>query len=188
MPSQNLPTQHLSLQNLDNVILGIGNKALSDDAAGIKVVRYMLKNFPHISSLQIIDGGNLTYELTTVLESAQNLLVIDAAKLEQAPGTITLFEGTQMDEILKRPRRNANETALADMIEIARLAKKMPRNRALLTIEPKKTSWGNRMSACVSKAIPQLAQNALTLMSQWTGTDWQEAEPSAPLATQQAPT
>jgi hydrogenase maturation protease len=164
--------------NADNVILGLGTKALSDDAVGIKVVRYILKNCPNLSDLHIIDAGNLSYELTTVIEHAQNLIVIYAAKLNHSPGTVTTLIGTEMDQILKRSQRNANETALADMFEIARLADRLPANRALITIEPKKISWGNRLSACVSKAIPQLAENALTLMIQWTGGSFQESEPS----------
>ncbi|WP_455210961.1 hydrogenase maturation protease [Kaarinaea lacus] len=155
--------------NVDNVILGLGNKALSDDAVGVKVVRHILKKFPELTSVHIIDGSHLNYELTTVLENAQNFVVIYAATLNQSPGTISTLVGSDMDRILKRPQRNANETALADLFEIAKLAKQLPAHRAVITIEPKKTTWGNRMSACVSKAIPQLAENALTLMAQWTG-------------------
>jgi hydrogenase maturation protease len=164
--------------NANNVILGLGNKALSDDAVGIKVVRYILKNCPNLSDLHIIDAGNLSYELTTVIEQAHNLIVIYAAKLDHSPGTITTLIGTEMDQFLKRPQRNANETALADMFDIARLAHRLPANRALITIEPKKISWGNRLSACVSKAIPRLAENALTQMTQWTAIPFQQPEPS----------
>lgn len=174
--------------NADNVILGLGNKALSDDAIGIKVVRYILKSQPNLSNLHIIDGSNLSYELTMVLEQAQNLIVIYAAKLDHAPGTITTLVGTDMDQALKRSQRNANETALADMFEIARLAHRIPANRALITIEPKKISWGNRLSAYVSKAIPQLAENALTLMNQWTGIPFQDTTLSITETPPPAPT
>jgi hydrogenase maturation protease len=176
-------------QNVDNAILGLGNKALSDDAIGIKVAHYLLKNYPNLATLHIIDGGNLSYKLTSVLENTQNLIVIYATKLDQSPGTISTFVGTDMDQILKRKQRNANETALADMFEIAKLAKQLPPNRALITIEPKKISWGNRLSACVSKAIPQLAENALTLMHQWTGVSFNEcatAKTPLPASTQRA--
>ena len=175
--------------NIHNVILGLGNTALSDDAVGIKVVRYIHKNYPDLPSLHIIDSGNLNYKLTTVLENSQNLIVIYAAKLNQSPGTISTLVGTDMDRILKRPQRNAYETALADMFEIARLAKQLPAHRALITIEPKKITWGNRISACVRKAIPQLAENALTLMSQWTDMPIHKPTasqtPPAPSASQQ---
>lgn len=160
--------------NADNVILGLGNKALSDDAVGIKVVRYIQKNHPDLPELHVIDAGNISYELTMIVEQAQNLIVIYATQLERTPGTITTLVGTDMDQILKRPQRNANETALADMFEIARLAHCLPANRALITIEPKKISWGNRLSACVSKAIPKLADTSLTLMTQWTGRPFQK--------------
>ncbi|MGD8593360.1 MAG: hydrogenase maturation protease [Gammaproteobacteria bacterium] len=164
--------------NADNVILGLGNIALSDDAIGIKVVRYIVKNYPNLSDLHIIDAGNLSYQLTAVMEQAHNLVVLYAAKLGHSPGTITTVVGSKMDQFLKRAQRNANETALADMFEIAKLAHRLPTNRGLIIIEPKKTSWGNRLSSCVNKAIPQLAETALALMTQWTDAPFQQREPS----------
>jgi hydrogenase maturation protease len=163
-------------ENASNVILGIGNKALSDDAAGIKVARYILKNHPQLSAIYIVDASSLNYKITSVLENARNLIIIEAATLGNAPGTISTLLGTDMDSVLKRAQRTSNETALADMLEMARLARHLPPNRALLTVEPKKTSWGNRLSACVARTIPQLADSALTMMSQWTGLPVSEPE------------
>ena len=167
----------MPVQNRNNVILGIGNKALSDDAAGLRVVRHILKNHPNLFGVHVIDGSNLSYELTSVLENALNFIVIDAAKLDQPPGTVSTFTGAEMDVILKRPQRNANETALAEIVKIAWLAKQLPVNRALIAIEPKKTNWGNRLSACVNKAVPQVAEYALMLMSQWTGLSFNNPKP-----------
>jgi hydrogenase maturation protease len=159
----------MSLENSNNVIIGVGNKALSDDAVGIKVARYIIKNHPHLSSLRIIDAGLLNYQISSVLENAHNLIIVQAATLGHAPGTVSTLVGKDMDRILKREQRNSNEMALADMLEMARLARRLPPNRAFITVEPKKVSWGTRLSACVSRTIPQLADDTLALMSLWTG-------------------
>lgn len=169
-----MPAQQTSTHN---VILGFGNQALSDDVAGVKVARYIIKNYSPISAFRIIDAGILNHQLTSVLEQARNLVVVEAACLGQAPGTVSLFVGADMDNVLRRPQRNANEMALADMLEIARLAGCLPENRLLIAIEPKKITWGNRVSACVSKALPQMAEQALSTMSQWTGVSYQPPEP-----------
>lgn len=160
-----------------NVILGFGNQVLSDDVAGIKVVRYILRKYPALCAFEIVEAGTLNYRLTRVLENARNLVVVEAAQLEQRPGTISVFTGADMDRILNRRRRNSNETALAEMIEIARLARRLPPQRALITIEPKKVSWGGRLSASVRNAIPRLAEDALSIMSHWTGVPFQDLEP-----------
>jgi hydrogenase maturation protease len=184
----------MSLENTHNVIIGIGNKALSDDAVGIKVARYLIKNYSHLGALHIIDAGLLNHQISSVLENAHNLIIVQATTLGHAPGTVSTLKGKDMDRILKRAQRNSNEMALADMFEMARLAGRLPPNRAFVTVEPKKVSWGSRLSACVARAIPQLAENALTLMSYWTGLPMQkepEQETSAtdshpPLSTRQA--
>ena len=176
-------------ENSNNVILGMGNKALSDDAAGIKVARYIIRNHPKLTAFHIIDAGLLSYQMTSVLENAQNLVIVEAATLGNAPGTISTLVGADMDRILKREQRNSNEMALADMLEMARLARHLPPNRAFVTIEPKKISWGNRLSACVAKAIPQLAEDALSIMSQWTGLPFRSSESRPePASTKSQPT
>jgi hydrogenase maturation protease len=156
-------------QKLKNIILGIGNKVLSDDAAGLRVVRHIQKNYPNLDEVLVVDGSNIRYELTAVLESADNFIVVDATKLDQPPGTITTFLGSDMDTVLKSPGRNANEMALAEMMKIASLARQLPVNRALIAVEPKKITWGNRLSASVNKTIPIIAEQAIRLMNQWTG-------------------
>jgi hydrogenase maturation protease len=153
----------------ENVILGIGNLALSDDGAGVKTVRHLLKKNPTRDSLSIIDGGNLDYSLMDILEQCKNLIIITAPKLNFAPGTVTCFQGTEMNKVLKRPQRTANETALAEILEMVRLANQYPQHCALITIEPKKVTWGNRLSSNVNRAIPVAADHALQLMGQWTG-------------------
>lgn len=159
----------MSASTNKNVILGIGNLVLSDDGAGIKVVRQMMKNHPNLPSINLIDAGNVFSHLTEVLEASENLIVIEAAKLGRSPGTFTTIQGPDLDLFLNRTQRNANETALADIFQIVRLSKQAPENRALIVIEPKKTTWGSRLSACVSRSLPNVAQEALSLMSMWTG-------------------
>ena len=156
------------MKNHKNVILGIGNLALSDDGAGVKTVRHILKQNPNLDCLSVIDGGNLDYELTNVLEQCENLIIIDAPKLDFTPGTVSCFLGSEIDKVLKRPQRTANETALAEILNMVRLAKQYPKHCALITIEPKKVSWGNRLSASTRKALPLAADQALKLMSHWT--------------------
>lgn len=169
-----------------NVILGIGNTVLSDDGAGIKVVRQIMKNHPNLPAVHLIDCESVFSNLTEVLENSENLIVIEAAKLGHSPGSFTTIQGPDLDQFLNRTQRNANETALADIYQIVRLSKQAPENRALIVIEPKKTSWGNRLSACVSRSLPKVAQEAMALMGDWTGLSFDSAQ-SPPNQTQAMP-
>jgi len=161
--------QRYPRKKIKNVILGIGNKVLSDDGAGLRVVRHILKNHPDLAEVHVIEGSYLGYELTALLADTENVIVINAAKLDRPPGYVSTFMGQEMDLILQRPQRNANETALAEIVKIAWPITGLPTNRALIAVEPKKTTWGNRLSSSVTKVVPQVAEYALTLMSQWTG-------------------
>ena len=73
-------------------ILGIGNPLRSDDAAGVLVAR-RLADSPRIRDLEsvlVIDAGHAPENATAGLRrfTPQAVLLIDAAEMSEAPGTV----------------------------------------------------------------------------------------------------
>jgi hydrogenase maturation protease len=54
---------------------------------------------------------------------------------------------------------------------IARLQERLPRNRALLGIQPAEFDWGERPSDVVSRAIPDAASQVIDLLYKWQSLD-----------------
>ena len=60
-----------------------------------------------------------------------------------------------------------HEVGLVDLMSIARLQDRLPKNRALLGIQPAQFGWGDTPSEIVSRAIPDAAAQVRDLLYKW---------------------
>jgi hydrogenase maturation protease len=155
--------------NLSGVplVLGIGNILLSDDGAGVRLVaRLRAELGAHRAAF--IDGGTLGFTLLSYVEAADSMLVVDAADLDSAPGTIALFEGVAMDRFLASVRRRTvHEVGLIDLLDMARLQGCLPTRRALLCIQPARIEWSETLSAPVEAAFCAAVGQARAILDRW---------------------
>jgi len=149
------------------LVLGIGNILLSDDGAGVKLVAQLRAQLG-AQQATFIDGGTLGFTLLSYVEAADSMLVVDAADLDSAPGTIALFEGVAMDRFLASARRRTvHEVGLIDLLDMARLQGCLPFRRALLCIQPARIDWSEALSEPVEAAFCGAIEQARALLERW---------------------
>ena len=149
------------------LILGIGNTLLSDEGIGIHVLQALQARYPQIENVEYLDGGTLSFSLASWIETADRLIVIDAAEFHQPPGTVRILRNEEMDRFLGLPRRSVHEVSLLDLLDIARLTECLPEPRMLLGIQPEIVDWGEYPSAAVAAAIPQAVKEIEQQLRQW---------------------
>lgn len=153
------------------LVLGIGNTLLTDEGAGVHALEYLRRRYPGLPGVHYLDGGTLSFTLAGEIEDADNLIVIDAAQLDAAPGEVRCLTGTEMDRFLGKGKCSVHEVGLADLMDIARLTGTFPQQRALIGIQPGTFGWGDAPSAPVGEAFPQVAVHFSRLIRQWSGLD-----------------
>lgn len=149
------------------LILGIGNTLLSDEGVGVQMLDYLRRHHPELADIRMLDGGTLSFTLAPYIESAEHLIVLDAAELLAPAGTVQVFTGTDMDHFAGRTKRSVHEVSLGDLLAIAHLTESLPGRRALVAIQPDNTDWGHDLSSPVRRALPAAARRVLTLLHQW---------------------
>lgn len=149
------------------LILGIGNTLLTDEGAGIHALNLLQSEYPDIPNLTYVDGGTLSFTLATWIEDCTNLIVFDAAQLNQPAGTVKTFIDDTFDDFLGASKRSAHEVGLLDLMDIARLTGHFPKHRALIGIQPEFMSWGMQPSKPVQDALKQAVDSAAKLINQW---------------------
>ena len=150
------------------MILGIGNTLLTDEGVGIHVINRLHAEGPHADGVDFVDGGTLSFALAGTIEDASRLIVVDAAEMEAAPGSVRVYEAEQMDAFLGSNRkRSVHEVGLLDLMAIAHLAGRLPARRALIAIQPEQVDWGEEPSASVARAIPEACASARELLQRW---------------------
>ncbi len=152
------------------LLLGIGNVLLSDDGAGVHVIRSLerLQIQGRLSpSARVCDGGTIGLGLLNELQDADGLIAVDAVQMDAAAGTVRVFRGAEMDRQLGGTKRSAHEAALADLISAAHLSGCVPERRALVGIQPGSTDWGLQPTEAVRAAIPVACQSVVSIVEEW---------------------
>ncbi len=152
--------------DVQTLVLGIGNTLLSDEGVGVHVVR-RLQTTP-VDAVRYLDGGTLGLSLTAYMADAESLIVVDAAELKAAAGSVQVFEDAAMDHYLKAGgRRSVHEVGLIDLLAAISLAGELPTRRALIGIQPGSLDWGDSPSPRVAAAIPHACRAVSELIERW---------------------
>lgn len=150
------------------LILGIGNPLMGDDGLGVHAVRRLAEETGRWPGVRCLDGGTLGYLLAGHLENIDALIVIDAARLQAAPGTVAVYEEAAMDGFLTtHPNRSVHEVGLADLMAMAFWSGQVPQRRALIAVEPQDTGWGTELSEPVAGSIDRVRESARSLIEAW---------------------
>lgn len=150
------------------LVLGLGNTLLTDEGAGVHVIRYLQETFPSRPDVEFLDGGTLSFTLSEPIESADALIVVDAAEFGAAAGTVCCYQDAAMDEFVGGNRkRSVHEVSLLDLLAVAYLTERLPARRALVGIQPASVDWGDAPTSAVSAAIPVAGQQILDLIDGW---------------------
>jgi hydrogenase maturation protease len=155
---------------LPTLILGCGNLLFSDDGAGLRLLNRLAVECD-LAQARFVNAGSVNFDMLSYVESATAMLVVGAADLREAAGTVAIFEGADMDAFLSGfRRRTAHELGLANLMDVARLLRRLPTRRALLAIQPGQVERSNALSAPVDAALPLALQRAQELLRRWHGT------------------
>lgn len=147
-------------------VLGIGNNLLQDDGVGIHAMNLFARNNAH-ADVSCLDAGTIGLALMDRLSRLDGLVALDAMRLGKAPGTVTVLQGTDMDEHLRNHHGSVHELGLSDLLDALRLSGDLPPKRALIGIEPECIDWGTEPTAKVAAAIPDAAARVGDLVRHW---------------------
>jgi hydrogenase maturation protease len=151
------------------LVLGIGNTLLADEGVGIIAMQALESQFGAREDMEFIDGGTLSFTLAVPISECDALLVIDAAELGAAPGTVRSFEGDEMDRFLGENRKSSvHEVGLLDLRAISLLTGFWPQHRALIGIQPAFVGWGEVLTPEVAAALPEISSVATEIIGRFT--------------------
>jgi hydrogenase maturation protease len=153
------------------LVLGIGNTLLTDEGVGIVAMRELEARFGVRADMEFLDGGTLSFTLAVPIAECDALLVIDAAELGAAPGSVRSFEDAEMDRFLGANRKSSvHEVGLLDLMSISQLSGRWPERRALIGVQPAIVSWGESLTPEVAAALPEVRSIAARIVRSFGAT------------------
>ncbi len=161
-------TQPLLLEKHFVRVIGIGNTLAGDDGLGVHAVRYLEASMAQDSGIDFVDGGTLGLYLLDDIVEAPAVILIDALRFQSEPGSVCVFEGDAMDNLIQNPcRRTSHEVGLSDLLAVVRLLDGLPAHRAIIGIEPSRCGWCGDLSKEAAAALPVVAQKIEEVLMRW---------------------
>ncbi len=134
-------------------VLGIGNLLLKDEGVGIHVIE-ALKKEPLPENVELVDGAVAGFDLLPIVESCDKLIVVDAIKTSESPGTIYKFDPQHID-VKKDANVSLHDMDFFQVLEFAKKHKRLPLTQ-MIAIVPKEIELGMDLTPELKKKMPEI--------------------------------
>ena len=159
-----------STTNPNITVLGIGNILLTDEGFGVRVVEKLHEEYDFPENVSLVDGGVLGINLLGVIAEAQHLIVVDAVKNKQPPGTLYRLEKDELPERILL-KNSLHQTDFLETLTLCQAIDKVPETTVVLGVEPEDilthsvemtTTVANRVAETMNLVIRELQQLGAT--------------------------
>jgi hydrogenase maturation protease len=145
----------MSEDHLEVLVLGIGNVLLTDEGIGVRALKELERKYTFPANVELLDGGTAGIELLRHIRNRDYLIIIDAMKCNQAPGTVVRVEGDDVPAAF-RTRISPHQLGLSDLLAAAMLTDELPRNLVLFGVEPESIDIGLELTDTVEGSVDKL--------------------------------
>lgn len=145
---------------MEVLVLGVGNVLMRDEALGVRAVEELGRRFRFPDNVELIDGGTAGIELLSYIRDRDHLIIIDAVKSGNPPGTVVRIEGRDVPAKFET-KISPHQLGISDLLATATISGKLPEKMVLFGIEPKTVELGLGLSDEVKAALERLIEIVL---------------------------
>ena len=95
--------------------------------------------------MECVDGGTAGFELLSMIDSKEHVILIDALRNDMEPGTVMMVEDEHVPKAF-HARTTPHQLGICDVLAAAQLSETMPKHLTLYGIEPKSLDVGIGLS------------------------------------------
>ncbi len=139
------------------LILGLGNVICGDDGLGVAAVERLRRRYLLPPGVRALDGGTLGLTLLGEFEGVDNVILVDAVRIDAPPGTPVRLDGKAV-ETAARERLSVHQIGVADLLDALRLLGAFPQRLVLLGMVPHTLELGLGRSPEVEAGIEGLIE------------------------------
>lgn len=138
-------------------VVGIGNLLMQDDGVGPQMIQ-MLQGMEGIPpEVELIDGGTHSYDLVEFFAEADSIIIIDALKFGEEPGTLyrAPLKELRLDPV--NDARSVHELNFIDAVKMVNMLGYDP-EVIVFGVEPRTIDVSMDLSPEVAQKLPRLAE------------------------------
>lgn len=144
------------------LIMGIGNWLMSDDGVGVQAAQLLARDPP--PGVLVVDAGTDALSALSYLEQASRVLLIDAVRGGDAPGTIRSYSES---ELASNPGSSLTHAVNVFASRHLFPAEAVWPEFLILGVEPAVLDYGLNLSPVVAAKLPQIARRCREIVADW---------------------
>lgn len=152
----------MSKQSSATIVLALGNTLRGDDGIAYHVLEH-LRGYPLPEHVTLMDGGTAGLEIVLMLQNYQRAIIIDAAEMDQQPGTYRSFTPQEV-RLASRDmhlRGTMHYAGLAEALSLGEALGMLPEDILIFGVQPAQIDWQMGLSPDLEQVIPHVADAIL---------------------------
>lgn len=141
-------------------ILGVGNVLLRDEGVGIWVLRTLEARYDFPEGVRLIDGGVLGLSLTGIMMESSHVLVLDAVRGGDEPGTLYRFDFEAKPSHIQY-KDSLHQIDLMETMGSLALIGDAPKVTVVGVEYEDIVNWGMELTPKVEKAVEPMVELAI---------------------------
>ncbi|CAO0819807.1 hydrogenase 2 maturation protease [Desulfarculales bacterium] len=154
----NLPEQRI-------LVLGVGNVLLKDEGVGVRIVRELEAQFDFAPNVRLVDGGVLGLSLMGTMMEADQVIVVDAVRGGDEPGTLYRFNWEAKPEHIQY-KDTLHQIDLMETMGTLPLVGEVPVVTVLGVEYEDIDNWGLELTPKVERAVEPLLALVLKVLKE----------------------
>ncbi|MHB1397805.1 MAG: hydrogenase maturation protease [Trichloromonadaceae bacterium] len=135
------------------LVMAVGNLLRGDDGFAGAVLEQLEKEVLP-AEVELFDAGTSIIDLMEVFNGRQRLIVLDAVRGGQAPGTLYRFSPEEV-EAGELPMNSLHQVGLLETLKLGALVDCKPGSTVVIGVQPDATALGIGLSVAVQNAVPR---------------------------------
>ena len=148
------------------LVIGLGNPLMGDDGIGLAALERLGSGWRVPPSVELVDGGTWGLNLLHPIESAAQVLFLDAVNAGRDPGTLVELGRQELPRMLGL-KLSPHQIDLREVLAVAELRGALPPKLACLGLQPDSVELRTGLSPVVAGRLDELVDAAAERLRAW---------------------
>ena len=150
---------------MTTAVIGLGNPLLTDDGVGLELLEALRAD--GWVDVDLVDGGTWGLSLLPTLADADRVLVLDAVRSGNVPGTVVRGSNDDIPRLYRYPL-SPHQIDLSEVLAAAEMSGGLPEHVEVIGVEPASTDGPCvELTKAVAASVPRALAEARRVLHGW---------------------
>jgi len=152
------------MENKKKLVIGIGNLLQTDDGVGVHIINQILDSDRIVpDDTEFFDGGTSGYDLIPIMQGREWIIVIDALKYNDEPGSMYYFEAEKLSKT--KESFSQHDFGVKQLLDMLRLMGENPKVEIFGIVPEDIETFDIGLTPKVKASIPKAVEKIFSIVS-----------------------